>query len=131
MNRLIICLTTFCISMATFADRYGVYDEDSLGSSSNFFNVVLAVLFSIAALLYLGYSFLEWKERHAKGEKPKAKDGLGDLLFTLAGYAVIAAYACMPFLFLLKLFYDASFIRENWYLVFFACFALIIYFRRT
>lgn len=131
MNYLIVFLITFGISIKSFADRYGVYDSDSVSSSTSFFDIILGIVFSIGSIIFIVSSFLEWKERRKKGLKPEPKDDLTDLVFTLVGYAVVAIFLVIPILFIIKLFGSHLFIKENWYWMYLICFSLITYLRRT
>ena len=129
MKKIITAIFLLLCSFHVFANRY---IEDGIGSSSGgFFDVIIGFVLGIAALFYFADSFSKWNARQAKGEKPEPKDGVGDWIFTLIGYALVSIFACMPILAIFKIIGGAAFVREYWHLAFFLCFGVLTFLKRT
>lgn len=125
-------LTTFIlliISAHVFADRY--IDDGLESSSGGFFDIIIGIVFSIAALFFFGNSFSKWKERQNKGEKPKSLDNTGDWILHLIAYALVSIFACPAILLIFRLIGGATFVREYWYWAFLICFGVLTFLRRT
>lgn len=124
---IIILLAVFPIQ--AYADRY---IEDSVGSSSGgFFDAIIGIGLSIAAIFYFYNSFELWKKRQANSEKPKQMDSIGDWILHLIGYAFVSIFASFAILLILKIVMGTIFVRDYWYWAFLSCFGLLVFLKRT
>ena len=84
MKKLLAFFLAFLWAPIACADRFNMYDQDSSGGSTPL-DGILGLILCVVALVFIGYSALQWKERKESGSKPKPKDDFFDWALTLGG----------------------------------------------
>ena len=133
MKNLIISILSLIIPIFAYADRYGIYDDPELYGSGRgvgiggFIGSILCIGFS---WWFIATSLTERKERRKSGIKVE-RDGIGLLIISLIGYALVATFLSAPFLFIIKWIGGVSLVKEYWQAIIFTAFCIVTYIRQT
>lgn len=135
LRQSLVGIGLWCSSIPAFADRYGIGEEYQSFGGLNLGDVIGFALLIIVGVplsyLFLLISWADWAERKKSKAKPNKKDGAGDWIFALIGYAFVALVLSYPITFITKLALGAATVREYYWLIFFAFFGALIYFRES
>lgn len=134
MRKSILPILLVTAPINAFADRYGIYDDPEYygsGGGTSIFDILGAIAAVIFSFWFLSSSYEEWKKRRETGEKIERSDFFSDIVAPFFGYAFIAFFLSVPFLFAIKLFGGYAAVKEYWLTVGLICFGVIVFLRQT
>lgn len=125
MVRIFVFLVSFT-NFPVLANRYDIH-EDYGRNSGGPFDILLGIICSFAAYLFLSSSYESWKLRRLNNEKIEREN----ILISLLGYTVVAFFLTVPVMLVIKMFGGVQTVKDLWVSIFVICYMIIAFLRLT